>query len=59
MTADMISPGTVVIDVGSSRAGEKLVGDVDFAAVRKVAEQLRRFQEESDVWLLRCYYTIR
>ena len=37
VTADMISPGTVVIDVGSTRAGEKLVGDVDFAEVRKVA----------------------
>lgn len=37
VTADMVGPGAVVIDVGSGRAGEKQVGDVDFAAVRKVA----------------------
>lgn len=37
ITADMVSPGTVVIDAGSSRAGEKPVGDVDFDEVRKVA----------------------
>jgi methylenetetrahydrofolate dehydrogenase (NADP+)/methenyltetrahydrofolate cyclohydrolase len=37
VTADMVSPGTVVIDVGNSRVGEKLIGDVDFGAVRKVA----------------------
>ncbi len=38
VTADMVKPGAVVIDVGINRddAG-KLCGDVDFAAVREVA----------------------
>ena len=38
LTADMVKPGAVVIDVGMNRddAG-KLCGDVDFAAVREVA----------------------
>jgi methylenetetrahydrofolate dehydrogenase (NADP+) / methenyltetrahydrofolate cyclohydrolase len=38
VTADMIKPGAVVIDVGMNRddAG-KLCGDVDFAAVKEVA----------------------
>jgi methylenetetrahydrofolate dehydrogenase (NADP+)/methenyltetrahydrofolate cyclohydrolase len=36
--ADMVKPGAVVIDVGTNRTPEgKLVGDVDFAAVREVA----------------------
>ena len=36
--ADMVKPGAVVIDVGTNRTDEgKLVGDVDFAAVREVA----------------------
>jgi methylenetetrahydrofolate dehydrogenase (NADP+) / methenyltetrahydrofolate cyclohydrolase len=36
--ADMVKPGAVVIDVGTNRTAEgKLVGDVDFAAVREVA----------------------
>jgi methylenetetrahydrofolate dehydrogenase (NADP+)/methenyltetrahydrofolate cyclohydrolase len=37
VTADMVRPGTVVVDVGINRTGEGLVGDVDFAAVREVA----------------------
>lgn len=38
ITADMIKPGAVVIDVGMNRrAGGKLVGDVDFDGVEKVA----------------------
>lgn len=37
VTAEMVSPGTVVIDVGINRVGEKLVGDVDFDAVGEVA----------------------
>jgi methylenetetrahydrofolate dehydrogenase (NADP+) / methenyltetrahydrofolate cyclohydrolase len=43
LTADMVKPGTVVIDVGMNRipAGEpgegKLCGDVDFEGVRQVA----------------------
>lgn len=38
VSADMVKAGAVVIDVGTNRNAEgKLVGDVDFAAVRKVA----------------------
>lgn len=37
VTADMIKPGAVVIDVGINRVGEELVGDVDFEAVKQVA----------------------
>ncbi|OIQ74656.1 bifunctional protein FolD protein [mine drainage metagenome] len=38
ITADMVKPGAVVIDVGMNRnADGKLCGDVDFAAVSKVA----------------------
>jgi len=38
VTADMIKPGAVVIDVGINRDDDgKLCGDVDFAAVREVA----------------------
>jgi methylenetetrahydrofolate dehydrogenase (NADP+)/methenyltetrahydrofolate cyclohydrolase len=38
LTADMVKPGAVVIDVGMNRDDEgKLCGDVDFAGVREVA----------------------
>jgi len=38
LTADMVKPGAVVIDVGMNRNAEgKLCGDVDFAGVREVA----------------------
>lgn len=37
ITADMVKPGAVVIDVGINRVDGKLVGDVDFDAVRAVA----------------------
>ena len=38
LTADMVKPGAVVIDVGMNRTPEgKLCGDVDFEAVQKVA----------------------
>jgi methylenetetrahydrofolate dehydrogenase (NADP+) / methenyltetrahydrofolate cyclohydrolase len=38
LTADMVKPGAVVIDVGMNRYGQgKLCGDVDFAGVREVA----------------------
>lgn len=33
----MVKPGATVIDVGINRLGDKLVGDVDFAAVRETA----------------------
>jgi methylenetetrahydrofolate dehydrogenase (NADP+)/methenyltetrahydrofolate cyclohydrolase len=35
--AGMVKPGAVVIDVGINRLSDKLVGDVDFAAVEKIA----------------------
>ncbi|MBU6501968.1 MAG: bifunctional methylenetetrahydrofolate dehydrogenase/methenyltetrahydrofolate cyclohydrolase FolD [Burkholderiales bacterium] len=38
LTADMVKPGAVVLDVGMNRNEQgKLCGDVDFAAVREVA----------------------
>ena len=38
LTADMVKPGAIVIDVGMNRNDEgKLCGDVDFAAVRELA----------------------
>ncbi|MCX6770432.1 MAG: bifunctional 5,10-methylenetetrahydrofolate dehydrogenase/5,10-methenyltetrahydrofolate cyclohydrolase [Candidatus Micrarchaeota archaeon] len=37
VTADMVKAGAVVIDIGTSKEAEKLVGDVDFAAVSKKA----------------------
>jgi methylenetetrahydrofolate dehydrogenase (NADP+)/methenyltetrahydrofolate cyclohydrolase len=44
ITGDMIKPGAVVVDVGINRVndtshpkGYRLIGDVDFASVRKVA----------------------
>jgi methylenetetrahydrofolate dehydrogenase (NADP+)/methenyltetrahydrofolate cyclohydrolase len=38
LTADMVKPGAVVIDVGMNRNAEgKLCGDVDFAGVKEVA----------------------
>lgn len=41
VTADMVKPGAVVIDVGINRNEEgKLVGDVDFAAVEPIASAI-------------------
>ena len=41
LTADMIKPGAVVIDVGMNRTPEgKLCGDVDFAGVSKLASHI-------------------
>ncbi|SEK98798.1 methenyltetrahydrofolate cyclohydrolase [Roseateles sp. YR242] len=38
LTADMVKPGAVVLDVGMNRTEDgKLCGDVDFAGVREVA----------------------
>ena len=37
ITADMVKPGAAVVDVGINRVAGKLVGDVDFEAVRAVA----------------------
>ncbi len=35
ITADMVKEGSIVIDVGISRVGDKVVGDVDFENVSK------------------------
>lgn len=41
LTADMVKPGAVVIDVGMNRDDEgKLCGDVDFAGVKAVASHI-------------------
>jgi len=37
LTADMVKPGAVVIDVGINRTDDGLCGDVDFDAVKEVA----------------------
>lgn len=37
VTADMVKPGAIVIDVGINRVDGKVKGDVDFDAVREVA----------------------
>jgi len=37
VTADMVKPGAVVIDVGINQLDGKLVGDVDFANVKDIA----------------------
>jgi methylenetetrahydrofolate dehydrogenase (NADP+)/methenyltetrahydrofolate cyclohydrolase len=37
LTADMVKEGAVVVDVGTSRLGGKLAGDVDFESVKKKA----------------------
>ena len=40
VTADMVKPGAVVIDVGINRLNDRLVGDVAFEAVRSVASAI-------------------
>lgn len=35
--AEMVKPGAAVIDVGINRVGNRLIGDVDFDAVRAIA----------------------
>lgn len=47
VTADMVKPGAVVVDVGTNRvpdphskSGTKLQGDVDFESVREVASKI-------------------
>ena len=40
ITAAMVKPGAVVIDVGINRTDEGLVGDVDFESVKRVAGQI-------------------
>jgi methylenetetrahydrofolate dehydrogenase (NADP+)/methenyltetrahydrofolate cyclohydrolase len=40
ITAPMVAPGAVVVDVGINRTDSGLVGDVDFEAVREVAGKI-------------------
>jgi methylenetetrahydrofolate dehydrogenase (NADP+)/methenyltetrahydrofolate cyclohydrolase len=40
VTADMVRPGAVVVDVGINRTERGIVGDVDFEAVREVASAI-------------------
>tara|TARA_R110002072_G_scaffold284587_1_gene449018 strand:- start:41255 stop:42127 length:873 start_codon:yes stop_codon:yes gene_type:complete len=40
VTADMVKPGAVVIDVGINRVDDKLVGDVDFEPVSEIASAI-------------------
>jgi len=40
VTADMVRPGAVVIDVGINRTDGGIVGDVDFSAVSEVASAI-------------------
>jgi methylenetetrahydrofolate dehydrogenase (NADP+)/methenyltetrahydrofolate cyclohydrolase len=41
LTADMVKPGAVVLDVGMNRNDEgKLCGDVDFEGVKQVASYI-------------------
>lgn len=40
VTADMVKPGAVVLDVGINREGDKLVGDVDFESVSQIARAI-------------------
>jgi methylenetetrahydrofolate dehydrogenase (NADP+) / methenyltetrahydrofolate cyclohydrolase len=37
ITGEMIKPGAVIVDVGTNRVGEKLVGDVDFDSAKERA----------------------
>jgi methylenetetrahydrofolate dehydrogenase (NADP+) / methenyltetrahydrofolate cyclohydrolase len=37
ITADMVKPGAIVVDIGINREGDELVGDVDFGPVSLVA----------------------
>ncbi len=40
ITKDMVKKGAVVIDVGTNRVEDKLVGDVDFEEVEKIASYI-------------------
>jgi methylenetetrahydrofolate dehydrogenase (NADP+)/methenyltetrahydrofolate cyclohydrolase len=40
ITTEMVKPGAVVIDVGINQLNGKLVGDVDFAAVKDIASAI-------------------
>jgi methylenetetrahydrofolate dehydrogenase (NADP+) / methenyltetrahydrofolate cyclohydrolase len=40
ITAEMVRPGAVVIDVGINRVGDRLVGDVDYEALLPIASAI-------------------
>jgi methylenetetrahydrofolate dehydrogenase (NADP+)/methenyltetrahydrofolate cyclohydrolase len=40
ITANMVKPGAVVVDVGITRMDGKLIGDVDFEAVKEVSSAI-------------------
>ena len=40
ITADMVKPGAIVIDVGINRLDDQIVGDVDFDSVSQVASAI-------------------
>ncbi len=40
LTGDMVSPNTVIIDVGINRIDGKLIGDVDYEEVSKIASHI-------------------
>lgn len=40
ITADMVKPGVIVLDVGVNRVENRLVGDVDFDAVKDIASAI-------------------
>ena len=40
ITSEMVRPGAIVIDVGINRVDDRLVGDVDFPAVAKIASHI-------------------
>ncbi|MBX3421185.1 MAG: bifunctional methylenetetrahydrofolate dehydrogenase/methenyltetrahydrofolate cyclohydrolase FolD [Pirellulaceae bacterium] len=40
ITADMVRPGAVVVDVGINRVGQQLVGDVDYLPVSQVVSAI-------------------
>ena len=40
ITRDYVKPGAIVLDVGITRLGEKIVGDVDFENVKNIASAI-------------------
>lgn len=40
ITADMVKEGAVVVDIGTTKVGDKLLGDVDFDNVKEVASSI-------------------
>jgi methylenetetrahydrofolate dehydrogenase (NADP+)/methenyltetrahydrofolate cyclohydrolase len=40
ITAEMVRPGAVVIDIGINREGDGICGDVDFESVKEIASAI-------------------